>query len=100
MGLVIGVLVQYFDVQPFIASLAGLFLARGLAYVVSLKSIRVEHSGVLWLESTRFSIGDWYITLHGYAAYSGVTLLGSLTTPVALARMSVSAEPNFYKAKE
>ena len=48
-GLVIGVLVQYFDVQPFIASLAGLFLARGLAFVVSLKSIRVEHSGVLWL---------------------------------------------------
>src|SRR4051812_40149239 len=42
-GLLIGVLVQYFDVQPFIASLAGLFLARGLAYVVSLSSIRVEN---------------------------------------------------------
>jgi len=41
-GLLIGVLVQYFDVQPFIASLAGLFLARGLAFVVSLDSIRVE----------------------------------------------------------
>ena len=41
-GLLIGVLVQYFDVQPFIASLAGLFLARGLAFVVSLSSIRVE----------------------------------------------------------
>ena len=67
-GLIIGVLVQYFDVQPFIASLAGLFLARGLAYVVSLKSIRVEHSGVLWLESTRFSIGGWYITPTGILA--------------------------------
>ena len=41
-GLLIGVLVQYFNVQPFIASLAGLFLARGLAFVVSLSSIRVE----------------------------------------------------------
>ncbi len=30
LGLLIGVSVQYFDVQPFIASLAGLFLARGL----------------------------------------------------------------------
>jgi galactofuranose transport system permease protein len=67
-GLVIGILVQYFDVQPFIASLAGLFLARGLAYVVSQKSIRVEHSGVLWLESTRFSFGDWYITPTGILA--------------------------------
>ena len=32
-GLLIGVLVQFFDVQPFIASLAGLFLARGLSEV-------------------------------------------------------------------
>jgi galactofuranose transport system permease protein len=76
-GLVIGILVQYFDVQPFIASLAGLFLARGLAYVVSLKSIRVEHSGVLWLESTRFSIGDWYITPTGIIALL-VVLVGAV----------------------
>ena len=48
-GLMVGVLVQYFDVQPFIASLAGLFLARGLAFVVSLESIKVEDPVVLWL---------------------------------------------------
>jgi simple sugar transport system permease protein len=67
-GLMIGCLVQYFDVQPFIASLAGLFLARGLAFVVSLKSIRVEDSSVLWLQSTRFRFGDWYITPTGILA--------------------------------
>src|SRR5690606_36662692 len=32
-GLLIGVLIQFFDVQPFIASLAGLFAARGLAFL-------------------------------------------------------------------
>ena len=67
-GLLIGVLVQYFDVQPFIASLAGLFLARGLAFVVSLESIRVEDPSVLWLQSTRFQVGDWYITPTGIIA--------------------------------
>jgi ribose/xylose/arabinose/galactoside ABC-type transport system permease subunit len=67
-GLMIGCLVQYFDVQPFIASLAGLFLARGLAFVVSLKSIRVEDSSVLWLQSTRFRLGEWYITPTGILA--------------------------------
>jgi simple sugar transport system permease protein len=67
-GLMIGCLVQYFDVQPFIASLAGLFLARGLAFVVSLKSIRVEDASVLWLQSTRFRFGDWYITPTGILA--------------------------------
>jgi simple sugar transport system permease protein len=67
-GLLIGALVQFFDVQPFIASLAGLFLARGLAFVVSLSSIKVETPAVLWLQSTRFRFGDWYITPTGILA--------------------------------
>jgi galactofuranose transport system permease protein len=67
-GLLIGVLVQFFDVQPFIASLAGLFLARGLAFVVSLSSIKVETAEVLWLQSTRIQLGEWYITPTGILA--------------------------------
>lgn len=67
-GLLIGALVQYFEVQPFIASLAGLFLARGLAFVVSLSSIRVESTAVLSLQTTRFRFGDWYITPTGILA--------------------------------
>ena len=67
-GLLIGVLIQYFDVQPFIASLAGLFLARGLAFVVSLQSIRVENEAVLWLQTTRWHLGSWYITPTGILA--------------------------------
>lgn len=73
-GLLIGVLVQYFDVQPFIASLAGLFLARGLAFVVSLASIRVEEPGVLWLQQNRFRLGDWYFTPTGVLALAVVAL--------------------------
>ena len=34
-GLVSGVLIQYFNVQPFIATLAMMFLARGLASMLS-----------------------------------------------------------------
>jgi ribose/xylose/arabinose/galactoside ABC-type transport system permease subunit len=73
-GLLIGVLVQYFNVQPFIASLAGLFLARGLAFVVSLSSIRVEDPAVLWLQRTRFTLGEWYITPTGIIALLVVAL--------------------------
>lgn len=71
-GWLIGVLVYYFDVQPFIASLAGLFLARGLAYVVSIASIRVEDAPLLWLQRTRWSVGDWYITPTGIIALLAV----------------------------
>ena len=73
-GLLIGVLVQYFNVQPFIASLAGLFLARGLAFVVSLESIRVEDTFVLWLQRTRFNVGGWYITPTGIIALLTVAI--------------------------
>lgn len=73
-GLLIGVLVQYFNVQPFIASLAGLFLGRGLAYLVSLASIKVEDSSTLWLQSTRFSFGGWYITPTGIIALLTVAI--------------------------
>ncbi len=73
-GLLIGVLVHYFDVQPFIASLAGLFLARGLAFVVSLSSIRVEDPAVLWLQRTRFQVGGWYITPTGIIALLAVAI--------------------------
>jgi simple sugar transport system permease protein len=75
-GLLIGILVQYFGVQPFIASLAGLFLARGLAFVVSLSSILVENEAVLSLQSTRFRFGDWYITPTGILALA-VVLIGA-----------------------
>ncbi len=67
-GLLIGVLVHYFDVQPFIASLVGMFLARGLAFLVSLRSIKVEDEWILALQSTRFKFGDFYITPTGIIA--------------------------------
>lgn len=77
-GGLIGALVQHFDVQPFIASLAGLFLARGLAFVVSLSSIRVEDPVVLWLQSTRIRIGDWYLTPTGILALLVVAIAAAV----------------------
>ena len=41
LGMVMGLIIQYFDIQPFIVTLAGMFLARGLCYVISLDSIPV-----------------------------------------------------------
>ncbi len=73
-GLVIGVLVQYFDVQPFIASLAAMFAARGLAFMVSLDSIKVTTPEILWLQSTRLqgAPGSFYITPTGIIALLAV----------------------------
>jgi simple sugar transport system permease protein len=61
-GLMIGVLVQYFNVQPFIASLAGMFLARGLAHVFAPRQIAVYNAAVLSLNNHKFRFGTWYFT--------------------------------------
>lgn len=79
LGSFVGILVQYFDVQPFIASLAAMFAARGLAFMVSLSSIRVEDPAILWLQSTRIQAapGSWFITPTGIIALL-VVLVGAL----------------------
>jgi ribose/xylose/arabinose/galactoside ABC-type transport system permease subunit len=61
-GLLIGVLVQYFNVQPFIASLAGMFLARGLCYVLVPRNLRIEDKTVLSLQNHKFRFGSWSFT--------------------------------------
>ncbi|MFC5729474.1 MULTISPECIES: galactofuranose ABC transporter, permease protein YjfF [Nocardioides] len=41
LGTLMGLLIHYFEIQPFIATLAGLFLARGLTYLISVESIPI-----------------------------------------------------------
>jgi simple sugar transport system permease protein len=67
-GLLIGVLIQFFDVQPFIASLAGMFAARGLAFLVSLSSIKIEDPVILWLQKKLFLIEGWFLAPTGIIA--------------------------------
>lgn len=57
-GLVIGVMVQVFDIQPFIASLAVMFLARGLANVVSTNSLAIDDPGFSALASWSLKFGE------------------------------------------
>jgi len=42
LGLLMGLVIEYFDVQPFIVTLAGMFLARGLCYVISVDTLPID----------------------------------------------------------
>ena len=42
LGTLMGLLIHYLDIQPFIATLAGLFLARGIAFLISVESIPIN----------------------------------------------------------
>lgn len=42
LGLLMGAMIEFFDVQPFIVTLAGMFLARGLCYVISVETLPIK----------------------------------------------------------
>jgi len=58
MGLLAGILVDRFDVQPFIATLATMFLARGLASMLSTTPERLEADSPILKIATRLTIYD------------------------------------------
>jgi len=56
-GLVMGLVIQYFQVQPFIVTLAGMFLARGLCYLISIDSIAIHDATLSTWSQARLSVG-------------------------------------------
>lgn len=62
LGLLMGLVIHYFEIQPFIATLAGMFLARGLCYVISLESIPIKNETFTSFASGTIEIGDYFIT--------------------------------------
>lgn len=56
-GTLIGIMVHYFDVQPFIASLAVMFLARGLCNIISVQSLSITDPGFGRLASWGIKLG-------------------------------------------
>lgn len=56
-GLLMGLVIQVFEIQPFIVTLAGLFLARGLCYVISVDSITVTDPFFTAMAQARIPLG-------------------------------------------
>ena len=55
-GLVMGLFITYLKVQPFIATLAGMWLARGLSYVISDAEVRIHDKTYTTLGQTKILI--------------------------------------------
>jgi galactofuranose transport system permease protein len=63
LGAGMGAVIHFFDIQPFIVTLAGMFLARGLCYVISVDSITIENEFYTQLAQTRIPLpGDLHIS--------------------------------------
>ena len=57
-GLTSGILIQYFNVQPFIATLAMMFLGRGLAALLSTQPERLAEDSPIRLLGEQFKVVD------------------------------------------
>lgn len=57
LGLAVGLMIHVFGVQPFIASLAAMFLARGLCYIISNTSITIDDEFFVAMATTRLPLG-------------------------------------------
>ncbi len=57
-GLLSGTLIRYFNVQPFIATLSTMFLARGLASILSTEPVRIPKESPILALSKRITLID------------------------------------------
>ena len=57
-----GAVIHYFRLQPFIVTLAGMFLARGLCYLISIESITIEDPLFVAMSQTQVPLFGGFIS--------------------------------------
>lgn len=67
-GAAMGIIIDFCEIQPFIITLAGLFLLRGMCFMVSLDSVPIHHPFVA-------AFSDWHIPLGGGGRLSSSALV-------------------------
>lgn len=74
-GAFMGLLIERFRLQPFIVTLAGMFLARGLCYLISIDSISITNEFYSEVSQWRLPVwGGASITISGLIALAMVAL--------------------------
>ncbi len=81
-GGAMGALIHYFKLQPFIVTLAGMFLARGLCYLISINSITIDDPLYLAMSQTQFAL------LGGFVSPSALVALLMLVLAIFLAHFT------------
>lgn len=76
LGTTMGILVHYLQIQPFVATLAGMFLARGLCYMIGVESIPIT-------DSTFSAIAFGVVELPGGYSVTWSVVIALVTVAVA-----------------
>lgn len=84
-GMIMGAIIHYLEMPPFIVTLAGMFLARGMAFVLSIDSIPIKHPFYATMKT-------FYYKLPGGGR---ITLIGGLMLLVFIAGMIIAHRTRF-----
>ncbi|CAN7418688.1 sugar ABC transporter permease YjfF [Rhizobium sp. LjRoot30] len=84
-GMIMGAIIHYLEMPPFIVTLAGMFLARGMAFVLSIDSIPIKHPFYATMKT-------FYYKLPGGGR---ITLIGGLMLLVFIAGMVIAHRTRF-----
>jgi galactofuranose transport system permease protein len=64
LGWTMGCVIHYFEIQPFIVTLAGMFLARGVCYAITVDAISITKPGYVALAERTITLpGGTYVTI-------------------------------------
>ena len=80
-GMMMGVLIHYIKLQAFIVTLGGMFLARGLCYVISIDSISITDETYAAISQYRITLGE-----DAFLSISAVIALVTLVFAIFLAQ--------------
>jgi galactofuranose transport system permease protein len=62
LGFAMGCIIHYFEIQPFIVTLAGMFLARGLCYTISTSSIPITDPFWTSMAQSKVRFGEYFVS--------------------------------------
>jgi simple sugar transport system permease protein len=77
-GFVMGCLIHFFQLAPFLVTLAGLFFARGIALVISQESMPLSHATFDWLAFTSLTIWRHYTVPIAAIVFMVIALIAAL----------------------
>jgi simple sugar transport system permease protein len=82
-GAAMGALIHYFKLQPFIVTLAGMFLARGLCYLISIDAITIDDPLFVAMSRSQLDVPGGFV---------------SPSAAIALAMLALAAWAAHYSA--
>jgi len=78
-----GLIIEFCEIQPFIVTLAGLFLLRGACFMINLDSVPIHHPFVAYFASLSIDLPG-----EGYLRSSAIVMLVSLAAAIVIAHFT------------